>query len=118
MSVSTNLPVEALLEELSKSKNEEIVDFYKWLKDTCDESIYSSPTITCVNWDHPELVAFDYYTTDALEEDGIDADDCIRYREECDGSLVQLNDGCLCDDARDLIDDAFQEFEDEEDDSE
>ena len=37
MSVSTNLPVAALLEELSKSKNEEILNFYNWLKDTCDE---------------------------------------------------------------------------------
>ena len=118
MSVSTNLPVEALLEELSKSKNEEIAEFCKWLKDTCDESIYSVPTITCVNCDHPELVAFDFYTTDELEEGGIDADDWIRYREDCDGYLVSLNAGCLCDDARDLIDEAFQECDDEEDDSE
>lgn len=118
MSVSTNLLVEALLEALSKSKNEEIVEFKNWLKDTCDESIYSIPAITCVYCDHPELVAFDYYTTDYLEDGGIDTDDWIRYREDCDGSLVQLDDGYLCDDARDLIDDAFQGFEDEEGDSE
>lgn len=118
MSVSTTLPVAALLEELSKSKNEKILNFYNWLKDTCDESINDIPKITCVNYDHPELVAFGCYTTKDLEKDGLEEDEWIEYRQNTEGSLVQLNDGCLCDDARDLIDDAFQEFEDEEDDSE
>ncbi len=103
MSVSTTLPVEALLEEFSKSKNEEILKFYKWLKDTCDESINAIPKITCVNYDHPELVAFGCYTTKDLEKDGLDEDEWIEYRENTEGSLVPLHDEDLADDAQDLI---------------
>ena len=108
MSVSTNLPVAALLEELSKSKNEKILNFYNWLKDTCDESINTIPKITCVNYDHPELVAFGCYTTKDLEKDGLEEDEWIEYRQNTEGSLVPFHDEDLADDAQDLIKQSYR----------
>ncbi len=107
MSVSTTLPVRALLEELQNSKNAEILKFYNWLKDTCDESICEIPDIICVNNDHPELVAFGVYTTRDFEKDGLDESEWIEYRENCEGALVPLHDEDIFDDAQELVKKSF-----------
>lgn len=90
MSVDMNLPVNDILKELANSKNPNIIDFCNWLKEQQNDSVWEEPLINCINWRSPDLVYLNWYSTEHLEDSGLDAEAWRNYRLN-DGSPINLN---------------------------
>ena len=107
MSASMRFPVKALIEALAKSKDEEINEFSDWLKQQVEESGYSDPSIVALSIDSPDLVGYQWYEAEYLEEDGLDVERRRNYRQH-GGSAVEFEFGAIVDYANDFMDEDEQ----------
>ena len=81
------LPVKELIKVLEESKNKELGEFAKWIK---EQSEACSPRLLCLNLSSPDLVGYQYYSTRHLENmsDDFDAERWREYRNDYDGDPI------------------------------
>ena len=112
------LPVKELIKVLEESKNKELGNFAKWIK---EQSESCSPRLLCLNLSSPDLVGYQYYSTRHLENmnDDFDAERWREYRNDYDGDLITFDYEYIDCDAVDMMnncmgDEEYIEDEDEE----
>ncbi len=115
-----DLPVKELIKVLEESKNKELGNFAKWIK---EQSESCSPRLLCLNLSSPDLVGYQYYSTRHLENmnDDFDADKWREYRNDYDGDLITFDYDYIDCDAVDMMNSTMDEGvydEDEEDEDE
>lgn len=81
------LPVKELIKVLEESKNKELGNFAKWIK---EQSETCSPRLLCLNLSSPDLVGYQYYSTRHLENmtKEFDAEKWREYRTDYDGDPI------------------------------
>ena len=114
------LPVEELIDALKDTQSEELIEFREWLKEQSEDC---APNILSLNLNSPDLVGWQYYSTENIEgySTEFDAERWREYRTNYDGDTVQFDYGCIMDDANELMDtymDEDEEYEEYEDDDE
>jgi len=112
------LPVKELIKVLEESKNKELGNFAKWIK---EQSEACNPRLLCLNLSSPDLVGYQYYSTRHLENmsDDFDAERWREYRNDYDGDLITFDYEYIDCDAVDMMnnymgDEEYEEDEDEE----
>ena len=108
------LPVEELIEALKDTESEELIEFREWLKEQSEDCV---PNILSLNLNSPDLVGWQYYSTQNLEEEngGFDTERWREYRLDYDGDTVQFGYDFIMNDANDLMNSCMNEDEEYDD---
>ena len=111
------LPVKELIKVLEESKNKELGEFAKWIK---EQSEACSPRLLCLNLSSPDLVGYQYYSTRHLENmsDDFDAERWRECRNDYDGDLITFDYDYIECDATEMMDSCMDDEEYDEDEDE
>ena len=97
-----------LAEALKDAKDEEIVNFREW----CKRQSEIAGALSVLSYDNPDMVAYQFYETNHLEDMGFDSDKWREIRSEYEADCIIIDAiGEVYDEAESIMED----YEDEDD---